>query len=59
MSAYPGSEEERRFPAATLQAITQSIFERVGMSPEDVHLLAHTLAWADLRGRVRWSPPCW
>src|SRR5256885_15372285 len=50
MSAYPGSEGERRFPAATLQAITQSIFERVGMPPEDTHLLAHTLVWADLRG---------
>src|SRR2546423_10169232 len=50
MSVYPGSEGERRCPAATLQAITQSIFERAGMPPEDAHLLAHTLVWADLRG---------
>lgn len=50
MSVYPGSAGERRFPAATLQAATQSIFERVGMPPSDAQLLAHTLVWADLRG---------
>lgn len=50
MSAYPGSESERRFPPETLESLTTAIFERCGMTQEDAGLVAETLVVADLRG---------
>jgi LDH2 family malate/lactate/ureidoglycolate dehydrogenase len=50
MAGYPGGEEERRIPAATLRAIVQAIFERCGMGGDDAALLAGSLVTADRRG---------
>ncbi|MGH9659292.1 MAG: Ldh family oxidoreductase, partial [Bryobacteraceae bacterium] len=50
MSEYPGTERERRIPAADLEARVRSIFEKCGMSAGDAGLLASTLVAADLRG---------
>jgi LDH2 family malate/lactate/ureidoglycolate dehydrogenase len=50
MAGYPGSENERHVPAATLQALVQTIFERCGMTPEDAGVLTDMLVTADLRG---------
>ena len=50
MSYYPGTDTEQRVAAAALETLAAKIFERCGMSPDDAHLVAHSLAWADLRG---------
>jgi LDH2 family malate/lactate/ureidoglycolate dehydrogenase len=50
MSAYPGSDQERRFPAAVLAEVAAAIFEGCGMAREDAALVADTLVTADLRG---------
>ena len=50
MAGYPGSEKERRIPAATLGAVVTEIFRRCGMRDRDAGLLAETLVAADLRG---------
>jgi len=50
MSYYPGTEAERRVAAAALEALAGRIFEGCGMSADDAHLVANSLAWADLRG---------
>ncbi|HYM11143.1 MAG TPA: Ldh family oxidoreductase [Bryobacterales bacterium] len=50
MSAYPGSEKERRVEAGALETVVRNVFERCGMSGEDAGLLADTLVTADRRG---------
>lgn len=50
MSAYPGSEQERRVAGEELAGFARAIFEHCGMSEEDAALLADTLVVADLRG---------
>ena len=50
MSAYPGSEHERRVTLEALEAETTGIFTGAGMPPEAAALLARTLASADLHG---------
>ena len=50
MSAYPGSERERRVSHETLTDSVASIFRACGMASADAGLLAETLAAADLRG---------
>ncbi len=50
MSAYPATENEKRLPFDGLCTLVGSIFERCGMSAADAHLLAASLAHADLRG---------
>lgn len=50
MSAYPGSEAERRVDRGELTLLVATIFERCGMAAEDADLLAETLVQADLRG---------
>ena len=50
MAAYPGSEQERRIPAAALEAVVRETFRRCGMGEADAALLAETLVVADLRG---------
>jgi LDH2 family malate/lactate/ureidoglycolate dehydrogenase len=50
MAEYPGSEHERRVPAADLADGVARIFEAAGMGPADAALLADSLVHADLRG---------
>jgi LDH2 family malate/lactate/ureidoglycolate dehydrogenase len=50
MAGYPGSEDERLIPAATLRGVVEAIFARCGMGPADASLLAGSLVTADLRG---------
>ena len=50
VSAYPGTESEKRIPADALQAEVAAIFRRRGMSEQDAAYLASTLVMADLRG---------
>ena len=50
MSAYPGSDNDRRVRVEPLQRFVGDVFERCGMSTEDAALLADTLVNADLRG---------
>lgn len=50
MALYPGSEHEQRFPFADLRDRVAKIFEGAGMGAADAHLIADTLATADLRG---------
>jgi LDH2 family malate/lactate/ureidoglycolate dehydrogenase len=50
MSAYPGSDQDRRVPVEPLQRFVHEVFEHCGMSANDAALLADTLVKADLRG---------
>jgi LDH2 family malate/lactate/ureidoglycolate dehydrogenase len=50
MTAYPGSDRERRIQPAALLAAVQAIFERCGMAGADAALLADSLVTADRRG---------
>ena len=50
MSAYPGTDRERRVSAEALRGLVAGIFGQLGMTPEDGGLLADTLVSADLRG---------
>jgi LDH2 family malate/lactate/ureidoglycolate dehydrogenase len=50
MPGYPGSEDERRVPRATLETLLRAIFERCGMAAADAALLSESLVGADLRG---------
>jgi LDH2 family malate/lactate/ureidoglycolate dehydrogenase len=50
MSAYPGSDRERRVPAEKLLKLASDVFARCGMPAGDAGLLAETLVAADLRG---------
>ncbi len=50
MSAYPATENENRIPFDDLRRLVSAIFERCGMPDADAHLLADSLAHADLRG---------
>jgi len=50
MAVYPKSETDRRVSPSALQAVTEAIFTRCGMSAEDAALLARSLVHADLRG---------
>ncbi len=50
MTAYPGSERERRIDSAALGATTAGIFEACGMGAGDARILAESLVDADLRG---------
>jgi LDH2 family malate/lactate/ureidoglycolate dehydrogenase len=50
MSYYPGTETEQRIAAAALESLVEKIFQACGMSPDDAHLVANSLVWADLRG---------
>ena len=50
MSYYPSAETEQRIAATALETLAGKIFQACGMSPEDAHLVANSLAWADLRG---------
>ncbi len=50
MSAYPGSEKEKRVPLDELTHLVSGVFRRCEMGATDAALLAGTLAFADLRG---------
>jgi LDH2 family malate/lactate/ureidoglycolate dehydrogenase len=50
MAVYPGAESERRIAFKQLHDAVQGIFAACGMDSGDASLLAHSLAWADLRG---------
>ena len=50
MSAYPATENENRIPFDDLRGLVSAIFKQCGMSDADAHLLADSLAHADLRG---------
>ena len=50
MSAYPGSERERRVSADSLRRVVSGIFRNCGMPPADADLLTDTLVVADLQG---------
>lgn len=50
MRAYPGSENERRFPREAVQRLVTSVFQGCGMSADDAGLVAETLVVSDLRG---------
>jgi LDH2 family malate/lactate/ureidoglycolate dehydrogenase len=50
MSAYPGSENERRVTREALRTATSSIFQACGMSTADADLLGGSLVDADLHG---------
>ncbi len=50
MSAYPGSENERRVSHDALKAAASSIFQACGMSAGDAGVLGGSLATADLHG---------
>ena len=50
MSAYPGTEKERRIALPDLESVVRSIFERCGMPAGHAALLAESLAVADLTG---------
>ena len=50
MAEYPGSEQERRVTATSLETAAAAIFSSCGMSGDDARLLAQTLVHADLRG---------
>jgi LDH2 family malate/lactate/ureidoglycolate dehydrogenase len=48
--AYPGTERERRVPAAELEEVVTGIFQRCGMAAEDAAIVGGHLVQADLRG---------
>jgi LDH2 family malate/lactate/ureidoglycolate dehydrogenase len=50
MADYPGSDRERRVPAAALRRVVAETFARCGMAEADAALLADSLVRADLRG---------
>lgn len=50
MAEYPGSEQEKRIPAAVLAGDVARIFASCGMDDADAALLAELLAAADQRG---------
>ncbi len=50
MTAYPGTENERRVSCEVLQPVVSSLFEACRMNATDARLLAATLVAADLRG---------
>jgi LDH2 family malate/lactate/ureidoglycolate dehydrogenase len=50
VALYPGTEHERRIPAADLHVVVTAIFAACGMSEADAALLADTLVESDLRG---------
>jgi LDH2 family malate/lactate/ureidoglycolate dehydrogenase len=50
MAAYPGVENERRFPYEALHGVVQAVFERCDMSAVDAKVVADQLVEADLRG---------
>ncbi|MBL8231062.1 MAG: Ldh family oxidoreductase [Bryobacterales bacterium] len=50
MSAYPGSEHERRIAERDLHALVEQIFATCEMAPADASVLAASLVAADVRG---------
>lgn len=50
MAEYPGTENERRVDARTLEHWVTAIFSACGMRESDARLVARTLVKADLRG---------
>ena len=50
MARYPGEQDERRVPAAILEATVRQLFVACAMSHSDADLLARSLVHADMRG---------
>lgn len=50
MSAYPGTENEKRVACEVLQTVVATLFEACRMDATDARLLSETLVSADLRG---------